>query len=338
MSMEGTGVRAESTDATPRETADTDDFTVLSADAGARTLAHFAHPRADTETALAIVSDPHVSTGKEGTWKVFHRTEERLRAALADATAREVDGVVFAGDLTEDGRPEDFAGVTDLLGDLRIPAVAVPGNHDVPKSFKAHETPPLSTFEDRFTPGELPFRAAFGGVDVLGLDSASAPDGSLDATHAGSISAAQREWLDAALAESDAALVVTHHNLPGLGDCFGDESAVPHPPVEGAAAFARTLARHDALHVSGHVHLPAVTRCEGATGVVCPALSSFPQAYTLLEVGPDGTTLSLVPVADSEGVAEAHELARTHSARSRTVSEVVADQLSDLPLADERDR
>jgi len=324
----------------------------LCASAGTRTLAHFARPRASTETTLAVVSDPHVSTGKEGTWKAYHRTESRFEAALADADARGVDGVVFAGDLTEDGRPADVERVAELLGELDAPFAAVPGNHDVPKAFKDHDTPPVSAFEERFTPGGLPFRARFGGVDVLGLDSATAPAGGLEATHDGAVSAGQREWLDDALADAEAPLVVSHHNLPGLDARVGADGYAPHPPVGDAAALVDVLAGRDALHLSGHVHLPAAVadaqtprtasgeesdpRSDGVRGLVCPPLSSFPQAYVLAEVGPEGTTLRQVPVADEAGVAEARELARNHSARSADVCGMVEAQLADLPLVDER--
>ena len=369
MTTEGSGKRTTQ-DGEP--TVENRDRPSASVDAGTP-FARFARPRTDAETTLAVVADPHVSTERDGTWKVFHRTEDRLRAALADANARDVDGVVFAGDLTEDGRPADFERVADLLKPLRVPAVAVPGNHDVPKAFKDHDTPPVSEFADRFAPDEFPFRERLGGVDVVGLNSSTALDGSLDATHGGAISDDQLDWLDAALADADAPLVVTHHNLAGLDACVGDEGYAPHPPVEDAEEFTRVLAHHDALHVSGHVHLPAVTRCEarsdpteraeresavsstakserqrreqanreqadsaGVHGVVCPALSSFPQAYLLVEVGPEGTTVRFVPVADSAGVTEAYELARSHSDRSRDVAEMVERQLAALPLVDER--
>jgi hypothetical protein len=71
-------------------------------------------------------------------------------------------------------------------------------------------------------------------------------------------------------------------------------------------------------------------------GLVCPALSSFPQAYLLAEVGPEGTTLRMVPVADPEGVAESRDLAREHSDRSADIAAMVESQLADLPLVDER--
>jgi len=305
------------------------------ASAGVRTLAHFSRPRTTIETTLAVVSDPHVSTEKEGTWKAYHRTEARLRAALADADARGVDGVVLAGDLTEDGRPADVERVAELLGALDAPFVAVPGNHDVPKAFKDHETPPVAAFESRFTPGGLPFRARLGGVDVLGLDSATAPDGALESTHDGAISAGQREWLDGALAEAEAPLVVSHHNLPGLDAQVGADGYAPHPPVGDAAALADVLAGRGALHASGHVHLPAAMSGD-LRGLICPPLSSFPQAYALVEVRPAGTTVRQVPVADEAGVAEARELARSHSARSADVCEMVEARLAELPLVDER--
>lgn len=300
-------------------------------------VARLARPRAETKTTLAVVSDPHVSTAKEATWKVFHRTERRLRAAITDIEERDVDGVVFAGDLTEDGRPEDFELVADILSDLRVPFVAVPGNHDVPKEFDAHETPAVSEFEANFTPGELPFHERMGGVDVIGLNSASNSDDSLDDCHGGEISPAQLDWLDETLPETETPIVVSHHNMAGLAGKTGADPAILHDPIGDESEFTDTLARHDAaLHLSGHVHLPAVTENRGVRGAIVPALCSFPQAYTLLEIGAEGTTLRMVPVADREGVEESYRLAQSHSPRSRGVSKLVAEQLTDLPLVDER--
>lgn len=307
----------------------------LSARAGPSTLARFAHPRTDTETTFAVFADPHLTTDTEGTWKVFHRTEARLRAAVEDANERAVDGVLLAGDLTKDGCPEEFDGVADVLADLRAPVVAVPGNHDVPKAFDDHDTPSVGEFAEQFAPGELPFRATFGDVDVLGLNSASAPEGQLRATHDGAISEDQLAWLKSTLPETDAALVLTHHNLPGLDAAVGEPNYAPHPPVGDAPVFVDALAGHDTLHLSGHVHLPAAITGD-ASGLVCPALSSFPQAYVLVEVGPEGTTVRMVPVADHEGVEEAYDLARDHSDRSADICAMVESQLADLPLVDER--
>jgi hypothetical protein len=338
---EGTGgQKLRSVASTREDAASADDSGSLdssesSSRAESATLARFARPRIDDRTTLAVFADPHLSTDAAGSWKVYHRTETRLRAAVADANEREVDGVVVAGDLTKDGHPEEFDGVAEILADSHAPVLAVPGNHDVPKAFDGHKTPPVSVFAERFAPDEFPFRERLGGVDLLGLNSASAPGGELDATHDGAISDDQLAWLEATLPDADAPLVISHHNLPGLDSCVGETGYAPHPPVGDAPAFADALAGHDALHLSGHVHLPAAISGD-VRGLVCPPLSSFPQAYTLAEVGPEGTTLDLVPVADPEDVEEARDLARDHSDRSADIAEMVESQLADLPLADER--
>ncbi|UPW01103.1 metallophosphoesterase [Halorussus gelatinilyticus] len=334
---EGSGVQQRRAATVEPTDADASDgaWTELSVPATPTTLARFAAPRAPNRTTLAVFSDPHLSTDKSGTWKAYHRTEARFRAAVADANDRAVDGVVVAGDLTEDGRLEDFDAVADVLADLDAPFVAVPGNHDVPKSFDDHDTPPVSEFEARFAPDSFPYRAELGDVDVLGLNSASTPDGELAGTHDGAVSEDQLAWLEETLPETEAAVVVSHHNPPGLESHLADDHYAPHPPVGDAPAFVDALAGHDALHLSGHVHLPAAISGD-VRGLVCPALSSFPQAYVLVEVGPEGTTIRLVPVADPEGVAEAHDLARDHSDRSTDIAATVEDQLADLPLIDEQ--
>ena len=299
-------------------------------------LARFARPRTDEPTTLAVIADAHVSVDGEGSWKVYHRSESLLGTALDDAAARGVDAVVFAGDLTRDGARTDFETVERLVRDCPVPTFAVPGNHDVPKAFDDHDVPSVREFEDAFTPDGLPFREHVGGVDLIGLNSASSPDGSLAGTHDGAISGGEVAWLDATLADADTPVVVSHHNLPGLleTEAFAWRSSFP---VGNAGELVEVLARHDApLHVSGHLHVPAVAESRGVRELVCPALCSFPQAYLVVTVDESGTTVRLAPAADEEGVAESYVLALDDTARSQAVAELVADQLRALPLVEER--
>ncbi|WP_266077305.1 metallophosphoesterase family protein [Haladaptatus caseinilyticus] len=299
-------------------------------------FARFSRPRSDVPTTIALVSDTHVSAEKRGTWKVFHRTQSRLRTVLADANARDVDAVVFAGDLTEDGAVEDFETFDSILSTLEIPFVAVPGNHDVPKSFDTHQTPALSSFESEYTPGELPFLERVGGVDIIGLNSAETPSGSLADCHDGAVSDSQLAWLDETLPRTEEPIVVMHHNLPGLSGEDGVHSWRRSFPTRNADELVATLARHDVpLHVSGHLHVPSVTKTSGVREVIAPSLCSFPQAYLQFEIGPAGTTVRLVPTADSEGTKEAYIHATQDTARSDAVAEMTLDRLSTLPLSDE---
>lgn len=317
-----------------RESETNKDTTDVHVDAGPL-LARFADPKTDTPTTIAVIADAHVSTDDEGTWKVHHRTEDRLRTALVDAATRGVDAIVFAGDLTKDGARADFEAVERLVADCSVPCLAVPGNHDVPKSFDSHDVPAVSEFEAAFTPGGLPFHERVGGIDLIGLNSASDPDGSLRGTHDGAIPDDQLAWLDRSLDDAEAPIVFSHHNLPGLleTETFAWRSSFP---VGNAGALVDVLARHDVpLHVSGHLHVPAVAKSGGVVEVVCPSLCSFPQAYLLVTVDESGTTVRLVPVADEAGVAESYMLALDDTSRSQAVAEHAADQLRALPLVDE---
>jgi 3',5'-cyclic AMP phosphodiesterase CpdA len=58
---------------------------------------------------------------------------ERLRKALADVRAAQVDHLILTGDLTEDGHPAQFEVLAEVLADSRIAPeriTIVPGNHD----------------------------------------------------------------------------------------------------------------------------------------------------------------------------------------------------------------
>ncbi|PSQ59989.1 metallophosphoesterase [Halobacteriales archaeon SW_7_71_33] len=302
-------------------------------------LARFARPRCPAPARLAVLGDPHLSTRRVGSWKLFHRTERRLAAAVEDCNRRGVDAAVFVGDLTENGHPADFRRVHELLDRLEAPALAVPGNHDVPAATDSHETPPVGAFERRFTPRGLPFHATVGGVDVVGLNTASAPDGRLHHTHDGEVSPAALDRLSDALADAETALVVGHHNLSTARELdvpVGDWRS--SFPLRDADDLLAALREGDApLYCSGHLHVPAVGRPDGAVReLVVPPLCSFPQGYALVRVGPAGTIVRHVPVADGAGVTEAYLAALNDKSKSEAVVRSTAEQLRRFPLADER--
>ena len=299
-------------------------------------LARFARPTGRSTT-FVVVADPHVTATAEGTWKVFHRTEARFRTALANADRLDVDAVVATGDLTKDGTPAEFERVDALLADRDVPFVAVPGNHDVPKAADEHDTPPVERFVETYAPGGLPAVVRIGGVDLVVLDSATAPDGSLADTHEGALSAAQLAWLDTTLAEVESPIVVTHHPVGAISEGIDALAPSSHYRLRNADAAAEVLATHDApLVVSGHVHWPAVVDAGTARQVIAPATCSFPQAALLVHVEPRGTTFSLLPLADRRGLEEAHRHARRSGDRAAAfVATADNGYFQGFPLVDE---
>jgi 3',5'-cyclic AMP phosphodiesterase CpdA len=313
------------------------------------TLARFDRPIAAERTRLAVIADPHLSPDAEGTGKLYHRGANRLRRAFDDAEERGVDAVVSVGDLTKDGAPEEYDQFDDVLDGLNLPFLSVPGNHDVPKARTDvyeygddHETPPVSRFVDRYTPGELPFYARLGELDLLGINTASTPDGELRESHDGKLSETQVEWLDRKLSDIDEAVVLMHHNLPQMYDQVRSYSDSVHPEMgmpptmREPEALVETLTDHDVpLVLTGHLHMPGVAEAGAVRELTVPATCSYPQGYVLLDVGPRGTTASYVPVATTEGMTEAHGERRTGGETSRGLTAFSAIRLASAPLVDD---
>jgi 3',5'-cyclic AMP phosphodiesterase CpdA len=300
-------------------------------------FARLARPRSHTPTRIALVADAHLTPTASGTWKVFHRSETRLRTAAAAVNDADPDLTLLLGDLTRDGRPGEFDCARELLSTLDHPWVAVPGNHDVPKRWDDYETPSVETFADRFADGALPFVRRAGGVDVVGLDSASG-DGALTDTHEGAVPETHLEWLDETLSSTRATVVGLHHNLFHPRRHTGEFADGDFYQLRNAEDVRDVLARHDvSLAVSGHIHWPATARRDGLRELVAPATCSFPQAAMVLDVGPLGTDARLLPLAGPEGMAEAYTLARNGNAHGQSVAaHADRDVLTDLPVVDER--
>ncbi|WP_255494053.1 metallophosphoesterase [Halarchaeum sp. CBA1220] len=273
-------------------------------------LARLARP-AGPETTLAVLADVHADAAREsGSWKCHEHALDRLRTALDDAGRLGADAVLVAGDLTRDGRPDSFDAVDAAFATFDGPVLCVPGNHDVPKTYR--DAPSVHAFRERYTPGVLPYVRRVGSVHVVGLDTASAVE---DGSH-GRVTDDQLAWLDAVLPTIGEAVVVCHHNL------------------------ADVLADHDVpLAVSGHAHWPTVGTAGRVRELLAPAVCSFPQAGLLLDVTPEGTTVSMLPLADRDGLRAAHDAARDGTERSRRIVETFRDgYLTRFPLVDERTR
>lgn len=274
-------------------------------------VASLPRPRADEPTTLAVISDLHLTTSDNGTWKVYHRTEERLRDAIVDINHRNVSGVLIAGDLTKDGTASQFRHAWELLETFRPPVVAIPGNHDVPVPRDGTQaTPPNDPFSSEHNRELTPFVDSVGGIDLVGLDSATATDKSPSHTHGGHISADQLSWVKTVLTQVEHPIVVSHHNFtdrlreinPNSPDIYqlGNAEAVANALRKGGVDVV----------LSGHAHYPTVASTAGIREIIVPATCSFPQGYALVHVGTDGTEIEFVPIADRAGLKEAWRFAR----------------------------
>jgi 3',5'-cyclic AMP phosphodiesterase CpdA len=306
-------------------------------------MARLERPRSESRTRLAVVADPHLATRETGTSKLFEHTERHLRNAFADIGARGVDQVVSVGDVTKDGEPWNYERFDELLADLDAPFLSVPGNHDVPKAGDEHETIPVTEYAERYAPEQYPFVHRVGGVDLVCLNSSGTEETLYD-SHDGLVTEDDVAWLRETLPGLETPVVVTHFNLPatsaqlrGHRDAVEREMAIP-PVLRDPEPFVDALATNDVpLMFAGHLHMPTTAVQRGVREVMVPTTCSFPQAYLLVDVGPRGTEVRMVPVADHGGIRYGHAARWNGSVTSRGLTAMAAVRCAQFPLVDEWD-
>lgn len=218
---------------------------------------------------IAQLSDVHVGGARY--------REELLRTAIAEINAAEPDLVVVAGDLTDDGYPDQYPLAQEELNALACAdVVCVPGNHDA-------RNVGYLLFEDTFGTRDSRRRLEAPGVDValVGVDS-SKPD-----IDEGEIGREHYAWIEDGFAgDSDLRVFVCHHHLvpvPGTGR--------ERNQVADAGDVLALLRRCRVdLVLSGHRHVPYVWPIAGMLLVHSGTVSTlrtrgFPQpAYNLVTV------------------------------------------------------
>jgi 3',5'-cyclic AMP phosphodiesterase CpdA len=188
--------------------------------------------------ALLHVSDVHFGP----------RHLPELATAIGELVARERPAaVVVSGDLTQRAKPRQFRAARAWLDSLAVPAVFVPGNHDVPMyRFWERLLVPFGAWRGHFDAALVrDFRAD--GLAVLGVNTAFA----WTIKH-GRLASRELARLDRTLAALPAGglrVLVAHHPLAGSAELRGE------PQAAGAGAALDLCRRHGVeLVLSGHLH------------------------------------------------------------------------------------
>ena len=298
-------------------------------------LGRFARPTAEDVTRIAVLSDLHLTTSNDETWRVERRTEERLEAAVDSLEQQELDAVLFNGDLVQSGTRQEYERFDRIVDGVTVPFLATPGNHDL-TGFGSGAKRSLAEFERQYAPDRFPYHERIGGVDLLALNSTQATHDSLPKTYTGRLSPESLAWLDETLRTVDAPVVAVHHNLDNTRGILYDsenrfDSTPGSPGFENADELVAVLRKRDApLVLTGHVHFPAIVRSGAVREFTLPALGPYPCAYTVLEIDESGTTAYFHPVAGREAREEALE-----SGLENNRVLLAAAQLAGLPLHDE---
>ena len=198
------------------------------------------------------------------------------RAAVAEIAALEPDAVVVKGDLTDTGRPEEYAEFLDVYGALGPLLHHVRGNHDTMR-------------DDTLGVESTPYAVALPGVTLAVLDTTT------PGHVGGALPASQVDWLDElARSSTDLVLVFGHHPIWNLDT---QRRVDPHYTIarEGSVALLEVIHRREAIagYFAGHTHTNRVRNYERARGVPCVEVActkDFPGAWAEYRVYEGGYT------------------------------------------------
>jgi 3',5'-cyclic AMP phosphodiesterase CpdA len=211
---------------------------------------------------LAQVSDTHIRARGELTLRRVDTTA-MLRACVENILRLEPrpDAVVLTGDLTDDGLPEEYAALRELLAPLAMPLYLIPGNHDDRDALRA-------AFPDhaylRQSPRYIQYAIEDYPLRIVAADTL------VPGETGGDLCEERLARLDRALGEApDRPTVVIMHHPPFK--TFID--AMDHHGLRNPKAFEQVIRRHPQVEavLCGHLHRPIEARFAGTVARVAPS-------------------------------------------------------------------
>ncbi len=210
---------------------------------------------------IAQISDLHIkSPGSLAYGRVDTAAALQRCVAALNEFAPQPDLVVISGDLADTPTAEEYEYLKRLLAPLKLPFVAIPGNHDSRELMRAAF--PLVPYAS--ASGPLNQRIEVQGLDLVLLDSSvhGKPHGELDA--------ATLQWLEATLLSSPErpALLFLHHPPFKAGIWHMD-----HQNLRNADELGDIVRRHPRVQriATGHAHRATLAMFAGVATTICPA-------------------------------------------------------------------
>ena len=209
---------------------------------------------------LAILSDVHVTPG--------NANEGKLREAVAEINATEVDAVMMTGDLTNEGSDEQLRNVKGILDGITHPLYVIPGNHENNWSQSA-----CKTFNDLW--GSDRFVFTVDDLVVIGMNC-----GPFMKMGDGHIKQEDLLWLDSTLnvMVKPGMRVLSVNHYPILDD------------LDNYRAYVDIFKKYPVItHQCGHYHRWRLYETDGINGVMVRALDMGGDnyGYTLMTIDLD---------------------------------------------------
>jgi 3',5'-cyclic AMP phosphodiesterase CpdA len=213
---------------------------------------------------LAQVTDMHIKAGGKLSYRVVN-TEKSLERCVEHILKMPQlpDAILFTGDLTDFGRPDEYANLARIIDPLPMPCLLMAGNHDDPEnmreSFPGHAYLRQRTGKLDYVIDEFPVR-------IVALDS------TVRGKSGGELDSAQLKWLDETLASAPRKPTIVSLHHPPFWTGIGHMDKMP---LSNPDDLEPVIARHPQVErvLAGHLHRPIVKRFGGTIASTSPSPS-----------------------------------------------------------------
>lgn len=237
---------------------------------------------------IALLADTHTNRGTKDEQPEYHN---RLERVIDEVNGSTVSLVLIAGDLTENGKQEEYSDFRQQIARFTAPVFVVPGNHDVgtkwtPQHPDSVSTPVLSRYESAVGPSWYTTQTA--GLRIIGLNSSLLGSGLPEAQQ-------QWGWLENTLRADTKSTTIVFMHYPPFRD-YPEEPGGGYWNIEPKPR-SRFLALTQLANVraifSGHTHQSLVNHYNSI-----PIITGEPVSFGLPKgKQPEGWTLILMSEA-----------------------------------------
>lgn len=234
---------------------------------------------------IAQLTDLHIRMPGQKAYRIVE-TDRCLPPAIAALNQLEPrpDCLILSGDLTDFGRPAEYAHLRDMLQPLDMPCYLIPGNHDDRAALLAAF--PDQPWQERLD-GFVQYAIEHHPLRLLMLDTV------VPGSPHGALCPRRLDWLAERLAEQPGrpTLIAMHHPPFDSGIDHMDAIGL----LQGRAELEAIVAAFPNIEriICGHQHRTVFRRFGGTLASICPS----PAHQVALDLRPDGPSAFILEPA-----------------------------------------
>ena len=262
-----------------------------------------------------LISDSHLGNPTPG----YHHQSvlpepEPLFQALAEfVSENQIDFIFHAGDIIDDGSPEQFSGAVALLKKLPCPVYATPGNHDLMHKNSIQWM--VENMPDQFPEGKADYFLIRDGIrfNFLTTNWCSIP-AFWDGTHLDSCFHPEQLRLLDDGPQDLPGILITHSPVCGLPTAQTGFPRIFHAPPSGFEQQISELTKKKNIRLilGGHNHLNLAVKKENYYAVTVSALREMPFEFKLFELNGTHLKMQTCSLDQCSGIHLPYDFNKTH--------------------------